>query len=97
MSGAVRPVLTLRTPPRFGRRAVWSTLAALGLYGLSYFIDAAEENQLGPSGTPGRWTRYCAYVALYYAAICAFRWLRRRHRRRRVIVHAAKGALKHES
>ena len=76
MSDAVRPVLTLRTPPRFGRRAVWATLAAFGLYGLSYFIDKAEESQLGPTGTPGRWTRYCAYVALYYAAICAFRWFR---------------------
>ena len=80
MSDAVRPVLTLRTPTRFGRRAMWSTLAALGLFGLSYFIDEAEENQLGPSGTPGRWTRFLACVALYYAAICAFRWWFRRRR-----------------
>ena len=80
MNDAVRPVLTLRTPPRFGRRAVWSTLAALGLFGLAYLIDEAEEGQLGPTGTPGRWTRYFAYVALYYAAICAFRWWFRRRR-----------------
>ena len=78
MSDAARPVLTLRTPPRFGRRAVWSTLAALGLFGLAYLIDEAEEGQLGPTGTPGRWTRYFAYVALYYAAICAFRWFRKK-------------------
>ncbi len=95
MSDAIRPVLIPCSPPRFGRRAVWSTFAALGLYGLSYFIDAAEAKQLGPSGTPGRWTRFCAYLALYYAAICAFRWLRHRHRRG--IVHAAKGDPKNES
>ena len=41
MNRAVRPVLTLRTPPRFGRRAVWALLAALGLFGLSFAIDAA--------------------------------------------------------
>ena len=39
--------LTLRTPPRYGRRAVWSALAALGLFGLSFGIDAAAANQVG--------------------------------------------------
>ena len=79
MSDAVRPVLTLRPPPRYGRRAAWSLLAALGLFGLSFAIDAAAANQVGYSEMPAIWARYLAAVALYYAAICAFRWFRRRH------------------
>ena len=83
MSEAGRPVLPLRTPPRCGRRAIWFALAALGLFGLSFLIDKAEANQLAPSGTPGKWARYFAYVALYYAVFCAFRcWFRRRQRTR---------------
>ena len=74
MSGA----LTLRTPPRYGRRAVWATLAGLGLFGLSWGIDAAAANQVGYSEMPAMWARYFAGVAFYYAAICAFRWFRRR-------------------
>ena len=72
------PPLTLRIPPRYGRRAVWSALAALGLFGLSFAIDAAAANQVGYSEMPAAWARYLAAVALYYAVICAFRWFRRR-------------------
>ena len=72
------PPLTLRTPPRYGRRAVWSALAALGLFGLSFAIDAAAANQVGYSEMPAVWARYLAAVALYYAVICAFRWWFRR-------------------
>ena len=78
MSNVARPVLTLRTPPRYGRRAVWSLLAALVLFGLSFAIDAAAANQVGYSEMPAIWARYLAAVALYYAAICAFRWWFRR-------------------
>ena len=77
MSHAARPVLTLRTPPRYGRRAVWSALAALGLFGLSFCIDAAAANQVGYSEMPAIWTLFFAAVALYCAAICAFRCLAR--------------------
>ena len=72
------PPLTLRTPPRYGRRAVWATLAALGLFGLSFAIDAAAANQVGYSEMPAVWARYLAAVALYYAVICTFRWWFRR-------------------
>jgi hypothetical protein len=58
---------------------VWSLLAALGLFGLSFAIDEAAANQVGYSAMPAVWARYLAVVALYYAAICAFRWFRRRH------------------
>jgi len=78
MSDMSGPTLTLRTPPRYGRRAVWSALAALGLFGLSFCIDAAAANQVGYSEMPAIWARYLAAVALYYAAICSFRWLRHR-------------------
>ena len=78
MSDMSGPTLTLRTPPRYGRRAVWSILAALGLFGLSFAIDAAAANQVGYSEMPAIWARYLAAVAFYYAAICAFRWFRRR-------------------
>ncbi len=78
MNGASQPALTLRTPPRYGRRAVWALLAALGLFGLSFAIDEAAANQVGYSEMPAVWARYLAGVALYYAAICAFRWARRR-------------------
>ena len=78
MSGANSPVLSLRTPPRYGRRAVWATLAALGLFGLSFAIDAAAANQVGYSEMPAVWARYLAAVALYYASICAFRWFRKK-------------------
>ncbi len=70
--------LTLRTPPRYGRRAVWAALAALVLFGLSFVIDFAAANQIGYSEMPAIWSRYLSAVALYYAAICAFRWYRRR-------------------
>ena len=80
MSDMSGPTLTLRTPPRYGRRAVWSILAALGLFGLSFAIDAAAANQIGYSEMPAIWARYLSAVALYYAAICAFRWFRRRWR-----------------
>ena len=78
MSDMSGPTLTLRTPPRYGRRAVWSALAALGLFGLSFCIDAAAANQVGYSEMPAIWALYLAAVALYYAAICSFRWLRHR-------------------
>ena len=74
MSGSPIPVLTLRTPPRYGRRAVWSALAALALVGLSFCIDEAASNQLGSSEMPALWVRYFAGVALYYAIICTIRW-----------------------
>ena len=45
MNGAPKTPFTLRTPPRYGRRAVWSLIAALGLFGLSFGIDAAAANQ----------------------------------------------------
>ena len=77
MSDMSGPTLTLRTPPRYGRRAVWSILAALGLFGLSFAIDAAAANQVGYSEMPAIWARYLSAVALYYAAICAYRWFRR--------------------
>ena len=78
MNDASGPTLTLRTPPRYGRRAIWSLLAALGLFGLSFAIDEAAANQLGYSEMPAVWARYLAAVALYYAAICAFRWFRKK-------------------
>ena len=78
MNGAGQPDLTLRTPPRFGRRAIWSLLVALGLFGLSFAIDEAAANQIGYSEMPAVWARYLACVALYYAAICAFRWFRKK-------------------
>ena len=78
MNGAPKTPFTLRTPPRYGRRAVWSLIAALGLFGLSFGIDAAAANQVGYSEMPAIWTLFFAAVALYYAAICAFRWFRHR-------------------
>ena len=78
MNHTARPELSLRTPPRYGRRAVWATLAALGLFGLSFGIDAAAANQIGYSKMPAIWTLFFAAVALYYAVICAFRWWFRR-------------------
>ena len=78
MSGAPKAPFTLRTPPRYGRRAVWSLIAALGLFGLSFGIDAAAANQVGYSEMPAIWARYLAAVALYYAAICSFRWFRKK-------------------
>ena len=78
MSNVAKPVLTLRTPPRYGRRAVWSLLAALVLFGLSFAIDAAAANQVGYSRMPAIWTLFFAAVAFYYAVICAFRWFSRR-------------------
>ena len=66
MSTISGPPLTLRTPPRYGRRAVWSILAALGLFGLSFAIDAAAANQIGYSEMPAIWARYLAAVALYH-------------------------------
>ena len=32
MNGTPKTPFTLRTPPRYGRRAVWSLIAALGLW-----------------------------------------------------------------
>ena len=78
MTGVAQSDLTLRPPPRYGRRAIWSLLAALGLFGLSFAIDEAAANQIGYSEMPAIWARYLAAVALYYAAICSFRWFRRR-------------------
>ena len=78
MSDVSAPTLTLRPPPRYGRRAVWFALAALGLFGLSFAIDAAAANQIGYSEMPALWARYLSAVALYYAAICLFLWFRRR-------------------
>ena len=78
MNGTPKTPFTLRTPPRYGRRAVWSLIAALGLFGLSFGIDAAAANQVGYSEMPAIWARYLAAVALYYAAICSSRWFRRR-------------------
>ena len=78
MSEVSAPTLTLRPPPRYGRRAVWFALAALGIFGLSFAIDAAAANQVGYSETPAIWARYLAAVALYCAAICAFRWFHQR-------------------
>ena len=74
MSGANSPVLSLRTPPRYGRRAVWATLAALFFVGLSFCLDEAASNQLAASDMPTLWSRYLAGISLYYAAICAVRW-----------------------
>ncbi len=78
MSRSPDSELTLRTPPRYGRRAVWSALAALGLFGLSFGIDAAAANQVGYSPMPATWALYLAGVALYYAVICLILWFRRR-------------------
>ena len=78
MNGTPQTVLTLRTPPRYGRRAVWSLLAALCLFGLSFAIDEAVANQVGYSEMPAAWARYLSVVAFYYAVICAFRSVRRR-------------------
>lgn len=70
--------LTLRTPPRYGRRAILAALAALVLFGLSFVIDFVAANQVGYSEMPALWARYLSAVALYYAAICLFLWFRRR-------------------
>lgn len=78
MSEANGSGLSLRTPPRYGRRAVWATLAALFFVGLSFCLDEAASNQLAASDMPTLWARYLAGISLYYAAICAFRSLRRR-------------------
>ena len=80
MSEANRPVLSLRTPPRYGRRAVFAALAALALAGISFCVDLAASNQVGYSDLPATWTLYLAGVALYYAAICLFLWFRQRRR-----------------
>ncbi len=80
MSGANSPVLSLRTPPRYGRRAVWATLAALFFVGLSFCLDEAASNQLAASDMPTLWARYLAGISLYYAAICAVRWFLGRRR-----------------
>ena len=82
MSGAPIPELSLRNPPRYGRRAVWSALAALTLVGLSFCIDEAASNQLGSSEMPTLWARYFAGVAFYYAIICGVRWFWGRRRPR---------------
>ena len=79
MNPAADLKLTLRPPPRYGRRAVWAALAAIGLFGLAFGFDAAVANQVGASDMPAAWARYLAGVALSYAAICVFRWFRRRH------------------
>ena len=73
-------MLSLRTPPRYGRRAILSALAALVLVGLSFCVDFAAANQVGYSELPATWTLYLAGVALYYAAICLFLWNRQRRR-----------------
>ncbi len=74
------PTLSLRTPPRYGRRAVLSALSALVLVGLSFCVDVAASNQVGYTDMPAKWTLYLAGVALYYAAICLFLWVRQRRR-----------------
>ena len=74
-----QPDLTLRTPPRYGRRAILAALAALVLFGLSFVIDFAAANQIGYSEMPALWARYLSAVALYYAAICLFLWFRHRN------------------
>ena len=74
------PTLSLRTPPRYGRRAVLSALAALVLVGISFCVDFAASNQVGYTDLPAKWTLYLAGVALYYAAICLFLWFRQRRR-----------------
>ena len=76
------PRLTLRTPPRYGRRAIWATLAALFFVGLSFCLDEAASNQLAASEMPTLWARYLAGISLYYAAICAVRWYLGRRRAR---------------
>ena len=82
MNGANSPVLSLRTPPRYGRRAVWATLAALFFVGLSFCLDEAASNQLAASDMPTLWSRYLAGISLYYAVICAVRWFLGRRRAR---------------
>ena len=77
------PRLTLRTPPRYGRRAIWATLAALFFVGLSFCLDEAASNQLAASEMPTLWARYLAGISLYYAAICAARWFLGRRRARK--------------
>ena len=82
MSGAAKPELTLVSPPRYGRRAVWAALAALAFVGLAFCIDEAASNQLGSSEMPTVWALYLAALALYYAVICAVRWFLGRRRAR---------------
>lgn len=82
MNAAIKPELTLCPPPRYGQRAVWSTLAALALVGLSFCIEEAASYQLAASDMPTLWARYLAGVAFYYALICAVRWFRGRRRAR---------------
>ncbi len=79
---APHPHLTLRTPPRYGRRAVASALAAASLVGLSFCIDQAAANQLGYSSAPATWTLYLSGVALYYAVICTILWIKGRRKER---------------
>lgn len=76
------PPLTLSSPPRYGRRAVMSAIAAVALVGLSFCVDQAAANQLGYSSAPAMWALYLAGVALYYAAVCAFLWFRGRQKAR---------------
>ena len=78
MNETKRPALTLCSPPRYGRRAVWSLLIALALVGMAFCIDEAASNQLASSDMPTLWALYLAAVALYYALICAFRWFRKK-------------------
>ena len=83
MSEATRRIeLSLCTLPRYGRRAVWALLAALGLVGLSFCIDEAASNQLAASEMPTLWARYLAGISFYYAAICAVRCFLGRRRPR---------------
>ena len=58
--------------------AVLAALATLSSPSIQERIDAAAANQIGYSEMPAIWARYLSAVALYYAAICAFRWFRRR-------------------
>lgn len=78
MSETNSPELTLCSPPRYGRRAVWALLVALALVGLAFCIDEAASYQLASSDMPTLWALYLAAVALYYAIICAIRWFRGR-------------------
>lgn len=81
----MNPALTLRTPPRYGRRAAVSLVGA-AVFTVAFFcIRVAAANQVGASETPATWALYLAAVSLYYAGICTFLWLRRRPRRAEAI------------
>jgi len=70
----MNPALTPVSPPRYGRRVIFSIGAAVVFTAAFFCIRIAAANQVGASEVPAVWALYLAGVALYYAVICLFLW-----------------------